>query len=34
MARWTQTALERFESKFCPEPNTGCWLWFGSGGMS
>ncbi len=20
----------RFESKYCPEPNTGCWLWTGS----
>ena len=22
------TLLERFEAKFVPEPNTGCWLWF------
>ena len=21
------TFQERFEKKFCPEPNTGCWLW-------
>lgn len=21
---------ERFEAKFIPEPNTGCWLWFGA----
>lgn len=21
---------ERFEAKFIPEPNSGCWLWFGS----
>lgn len=21
------TALERFEAKYTPEPNTGCWLW-------
>jgi hypothetical protein len=24
-----KTALERFEDKFTPEPNTGCWLWLG-----
>lgn len=23
------TILERFELKYCPEPNTGCWLWIG-----
>lgn len=22
-----EKALNRFESKFIPEPNTGCWLW-------
>lgn len=22
--------LERFESKFIPEPNSGCWLWLGA----
>jgi len=22
--------LERFEAKFIPEPNSGCWLWFGA----
>jgi hypothetical protein len=22
--------LARFEAKYCPEPNTGCWLWFGA----
>lgn len=22
--------LERFEAKYVPEPNTGCWLWFGA----
>jgi len=21
------SALEKFESKYLPEPNTGCWLW-------
>ena len=26
----TMTVLERFESKFIPEPNSGCWLWLGS----
>jgi hypothetical protein len=25
-----RTALERFEALCCPEPNTGCWLWFGA----
>lgn len=20
---------EEIEAKFCPEPNTGCWLWLG-----
>lgn len=24
-----KTVLERFEEKYCPEPNTGCWLWTG-----
>ncbi len=22
-----KTVLERFEDKYCPEPNSGCWLW-------
>lgn len=22
-----KTVLERFENKFVPEPNSGCWLW-------
>jgi hypothetical protein len=22
--------LDRFEAKFSPEPNSGCWLWFGA----
>lgn len=22
-----KTLMERFEEKYCPEPNTGCWLW-------
>lgn len=22
--------LERFEEKYIPEPNSGCWLWFGA----
>lgn len=26
MSRWPTTA-ERFHEKYCPEPNTGCWLW-------
>lgn len=26
----TDRELARFESKFAPEPNTGCWLWFGA----
>lgn len=25
-----QSALERFEAKYIPEPNTGCWLWTAS----
>ena len=25
-----QTAIERFEAKFIPEPNSGCWLWIAS----
>lgn len=23
----TQTLLDRFEAKYIPEPNSGCWLW-------
>lgn len=23
------TRIERFERKFIPEPNSGCWIWFG-----
>lgn len=23
--------LQRFEDKYCPEPNSGCWLWTGGG---
>ena len=23
-----QDVIDRFEAKFIPEPNTGCWLWF------
>lgn len=26
-ARWTKTLRERFDDKWIPEPNTGCWLW-------
>lgn len=25
-----KTVQERFESKFIPEPNTGCWMWIGA----
>jgi hypothetical protein len=25
-----RTLVERFEQKFIPEPNSGCWLWIGS----
>lgn len=25
-----KSVQERFESKYIPEPNTGCWLWIGS----
>ena len=24
------TLVERFEAKYIPEPNSGCWLWEGS----
>ena len=24
------TLLERFERRYIPEPNSGCWLWFGA----
>ena len=24
------TIIERFESQYIPEPNSGCWLWFGA----
>ena len=24
------TPIERFEAKYCPEPNAGCWLWTAS----
>lgn len=30
MAVVLKTLLERFESKYIPEPNSGCWLWFGA----
>ena len=25
----SKTLQERFDDKYTPEPNTGCWLWFG-----
>lgn len=25
-----KTTYERFEEKYIPEPNSGCWLWFGA----
>jgi hypothetical protein len=28
--RWNQTPIERFNSRWHAEPNTGCWLWTGS----
>lgn len=28
--RKMRPAMERFESHFTPEPNSGCWLWFGA----
>src|SRR5690606_5716607 len=28
--RRTRDPIERFEEKYIPEPNTGCWLWVGS----
>lgn len=27
--RKTRNTIEKFESYFTPEPNTGCWLWHG-----
>lgn len=27
-----KSLLERFEAKYIPEPNSGCWLWFGAAG--
>lgn len=30
MSRWNpQSVQERFEDRFIPEPNSGCWLWTG-----
>ncbi len=29
MARHITSARERFDAKWIPEPNTGCWLWTG-----
>lgn len=30
-SRWlTRTLRERFDEKWMPEPNTGCWLWMGA----
>lgn len=26
----TESFMRRFEAKFVPEPNSGCWLWFGA----
>lgn len=29
--RWKGVTLaDRFDAKYTPEPNTGCWLWFGA----
>jgi len=25
---WTEKDLDLFKSRFIPEPNSGCWLWF------
>jgi hypothetical protein len=30
MRGWRGTVAERFERKYTPEPNSGCWIWFGS----
>ena len=31
MPRWpNKTLLERFEDKYIPEPNSGCWIWLGA----
>ena len=29
MGRMQKSLLERFEEKYSPEPNSGCWLWIG-----
>lgn len=26
----TESEMERFEGKYTPEPNSGCWLWYAS----
>lgn len=28
--QYSTTLIERFEEKYIPEPNSGCWLWTGS----
>lgn len=28
--RWNLTPLQRFNDKWIPEPNSGCWLWSGA----
>jgi len=30
MPGWNGTLVERFEAKYIPEPNCGCWLWIGN----
>lgn len=31
MGRYDRTLRERFDEKWIPEPNTGCWLWIAGG---
>jgi hypothetical protein len=30
--RYTSTLMQRFEEKYIPEPNSGCWIWLGATG--
>jgi len=27
---WIRTPIQRFEDKYHPEPNSGCWIWLGA----
>lgn len=34
MSNQYRSMLDRFEDKYIPEPNSGCWLWMGSASYS